>query len=70
MDVRCPHSFHSPSKNFCTNIDTRFWNYAGIGQDPISSYGTASNNFMRTVRTKYDPNGVFKTLVAGGFKLS
>ncbi|OAF99159.1 FAD-binding domain-containing protein [Paraphaeosphaeria sporulosa] len=47
-----------------------FWNYAGIGQDVIASYGTASVANMKKVRTKYDPSGVFKTLVPGGFKLA
>lgn len=45
------------------------WNYAGVGQEVIRSYGEASNAFMRQVRARYDPTGVFSRLVPGGFKL-
>ncbi|KAI9785107.1 MAG: hypothetical protein M1816_000518 [Peltula sp. TS41687] len=45
------------------------WNYAGIGQDVIRSYGKRSTDFMRSVRARYDPTGVFQRLVTGGFKL-
>lgn len=36
----------------------------------MASYGSASVAHMKKVRTKYDPKGVFKTLVPGGFKLA
>ena len=45
------------------------WNYAGVGQEVLRSYGAASNTFMQRVRTRYDPTGVFARLVPGGFKL-
>lgn len=44
-----------------------YLNYAGGRQDPIGSYGTKKQ--LQEVSKKYDPEGVFQTLVPGGFKL-
>ncbi|PSN74047.1 FAD-binding domain-containing protein [Corynespora cassiicola Philippines] len=46
-----------------------YLNYAAKWQDPISSYGATSVDFMKAVSKKYDPHGVFQTGVPGGFKL-
>lgn len=45
-------------------------NYAGPSQDPLCGYGTATVGFLRQVANKYDPSGVFQTLMPGGFKLN
>ncbi|KAL7919381.1 hypothetical protein ACQKWADRAFT_206613 [Trichoderma austrokoningii] len=44
-------------------------NYAGPHQQPLASYGANSLDFLREVRNKYDPTGVFQSKVPGGFKL-
>lgn len=47
----------------------KFLNDAGITQNPISTYGNGSSlSKMKAVSEKYDPDGVFQTLVPG-FKL-
>lgn len=38
-------------------------------QDPIASYPAANIAKLKTIRSKYDPNLVFKNLVPGGFKI-
>lgn len=54
------------------NTDDAFLylNFAGGFQNPLASYGDESLEFMKGVAQKYDPTGVFQTLVPGGFKLS
>lgn len=47
----------------------RYINYADPSQDPFGSYGQENQEFLRKVAKEYDPNGVFQTLVPGGFKL-
>lgn len=44
-------------------------NYAGSNQDPICGYGTKNVAYLKKIAQKYDPNGVFQTLLPGGFKL-
>ncbi|KAI9748130.1 MAG: hypothetical protein M4579_007307, partial [Chaenotheca gracillima] len=44
-------------------------NYALPSQDPIASYGRASQARLRAVARRYDPQQVFQRLVPGGFKL-
>ncbi|KAH8900830.1 FAD binding domain protein [Thozetella sp. PMI_491] len=44
--------------------------FAGGFQKPLCGYGQDNVEFMRRVAAKYDPSGVFQTLVPGGFKLS
>ncbi|KAF7946730.1 hypothetical protein EAE96_009715 [Botrytis aclada] len=47
----------------------KWLNDAGLGENPISSYGYgASLSRLRAISKKYDPNGVFQKLVPG-FKL-
>ncbi len=47
-----------------------YLNYADITQDPLSGYGTENIQKMKAAAEKYDPDGVFQTLVPGGFKIS
>ena len=46
-----------------------YLNYALPSQDPISGYGVDNKAALQAASAKYDPNGVFQTLVPGGFKL-
>ncbi|KAF8714596.1 fad binding protein, partial [Rhizoctonia solani] len=46
-----------------------YLNYANTNQRPIESYGPAQVDFLRLVKAKYDPNGVFDRLSRGGFKI-
>lgn len=50
-------------------VDFKYLNYADISQDPIGSYGAKNKKFLQAVSRKYDPKGVFQTVVPGGFKL-
>lgn len=45
-------------------------NYAGPNQDPLCGYGADNAGFIKETAQKYDPNGVFQTLMPGGFKIS
>ena len=47
----------------------QYLNYAANFQQPILSYGNVSNAEFRRVSKKYDPTGLFQTVVPGGFKL-
>lgn len=47
----------------------KYLNYAYKTQDPIKGYGAANVAKLRAVSKKYDPPGVFQTLVPGGWKL-
>lgn len=47
-----------------------YLNYVNPEQDPLSSYGEESVDFLKQVANKYDPSGFFQTRVDGGFKLS
>ncbi|PVH83587.1 FAD-binding domain-containing protein [Cadophora sp. DSE1049] len=47
----------------------KYLNYAYETQDPIKGYGTANVAKLRAISNKYDPAGVFQTLVPGGWKL-
>ncbi|KAL8920725.1 MAG: hypothetical protein Q9208_006055 [Pyrenodesmia sp. 3 TL-2023] len=46
-----------------------YMNYALPTQEVMASYGEESLGFLRGVSGKYDPEGVFRDLVKGGFKL-
>jgi FAD/FMN-containing dehydrogenase len=46
-----------------------YLNYAAQFQDPIANYGADSVARLRAIASQYDPNGVFRTLVPGGFKI-
>ncbi|KAI1323092.1 FAD-binding domain-containing protein [Xylariaceae sp. FL0255] len=47
-----------------------YMNYAGADQIPISTYGKENIELIRDVAKRYDPTGVFQTLIPGGFKIS
>lgn len=47
----------------------RFQNYAAEWQRPVEGYGTENVRFMQGVSAKYDPDGLFQTGSARGFKL-
>ncbi|KAL4919867.1 FAD-binding domain-containing protein [Aspergillus aurantiobrunneus] len=47
----------------------RYVNYAAEWQDPLASYGELSVREMRRVAAVYDPLGVFRWNVPGGFKV-
>ena len=44
-------------------------NHADVSQNPISSFGSANQAFLRAVSRKYDPTQVFQKAVPGGFKV-
>ncbi|KAL9069709.1 MAG: hypothetical protein Q9157_006059 [Trypethelium eluteriae] len=46
-----------------------YLNYASSWQGPLHGYGSQSEREMQAASLKYDPNGIFQTLVPGGFKL-
>ncbi|KAK3326853.1 FAD binding domain-containing protein [Apodospora peruviana] len=49
--------------------DFRYMNYAGEFQDVLASYGAAEKARLVATAKKYDPEGVFQTLLPGAFKL-
>ncbi|KAJ0384800.1 hypothetical protein COL922a_007631 [Colletotrichum nupharicola] len=52
------------------NVNWRNLNYADPSQDPIKTYGDANINFIRSVASQCDPEGVFQKRIPGGFKIS
>ncbi|OQE22999.1 hypothetical protein PENSTE_c009G04607 [Penicillium steckii] len=46
-----------------------YMNYASMFQDPISGYGEANKDRLKSIAKKYDPRGVYQTLQPGYFKL-
>ncbi|KEP48542.1 6-hydroxy-D-nicotine oxidase [Rhizoctonia solani 123E] len=46
-----------------------YLNYAALDQKVIESYGPAQVDYLRVVRSKYDPDRVFEKLLRGGFKI-
>jgi hypothetical protein len=53
-----------------TAINYLYLNYADKNQNPLAGYGVENVNFMKDVAKKYDPFGVYQTLLPGGFKIS
>lgn len=49
--------------------DFVYTNYADWSQSPIKSYGHSNVEFLQQTAAKYDPAGVFRKRVPGGFKL-
>lgn len=47
-----------------------YLDYADKSQDPLDSYGKKNVDLLKAVAKKYDPTGVFQTLLPGGFKVS
>lgn len=52
-----------------TNKNWNYLNYAWADEDPISTYGTESIEFLKKVAGEYDPTGVFQHLRQTGFKI-
>ncbi|KAH7377417.1 hypothetical protein BKA64DRAFT_648901 [Cadophora sp. MPI-SDFR-AT-0126] len=46
-----------------------FLNDAGVGQNPIATYGNNSISKLNQVKQKYDEMGTFERLLPGGFKI-
>ncbi len=46
-----------------------YLDYAYKTQKPLESYGTENVEKIRAAAKKYDPKGVFQTMVPGGFKI-
>jgi hypothetical protein len=44
--------------------------YAFHDQQPLESYGAVNVDKIRAAARKHDPEGVFQTMVPGGFKIS
>lgn len=59
---------------YATSIDADheyiYLDYADELQDPLGSYGPENVAKMRAASAKYDPMGVFQSMVPGGFKIS
>ena len=47
-----------------------YLNYADRSQSPLEGYGDANVAKIKAAAAKYDPTGVFQTLMPGGFKIS
>lgn len=58
------------AKSVNGNLDWVYLNYADGTQSPIPTYGSANVELIKNVSAKYDPNGVFQSKVASGFKIS
>ncbi|KAJ8121465.1 hypothetical protein O1611_g10095 [Lasiodiplodia mahajangana] len=58
------------AKSVQGDMDFIYLNYADSDQSPLSTYGAANIKLMKDVAAKYDPTGVFQTLIPGGYKIS
>ncbi|CAI7652776.1 unnamed protein product [Penicillium glandicola] len=58
------------SKSIGADNEFIYLNYANSTQNPLSTYGSESVEYIRTVAKKYDQTGVFQTQMPGGFKIS
>jgi len=60
-------------KNATTAMGTdhrfMYLNFASGFQNPFCGYGQDNVDFLRQTAKKYDPTGVFQTLLPGGFKV-
>lgn len=50
-------------------LDLRFPSFAGASQKVLASFGEGNAKNLREVSARYDPNGLFQELQAGGFLL-
>lgn len=50
-------------------VDFVYLNYADVSQGVYSSWGADSVAQLQVVSNKYDPDGVFQTMVPGGYKV-
>ena len=51
------------------DLEFLYMNDASADQDVVAGYGEESVRRLRQASRKYDPEGVFQTLMPGGFKL-
>lgn len=49
-------------------VEFKYMNYASRTQDVLKGYGKANYDRLKLIATKYDPEGVFQTLMPGYFK--
>ncbi|KAJ4376032.1 hypothetical protein N0V83_001312 [Neocucurbitaria cava] len=49
-------------------VDFIYMNYGSVYQDVLKGYGKENYDKLKQVATKYDPEGVFQTLMPGYFK--
>ncbi|KAH7356008.1 FAD binding domain protein [Pyrenochaeta sp. MPI-SDFR-AT-0127] len=49
-------------------VDYMYMNYGSVYQDILKGYGKENYDKLKAVATKYDPEGVFQTLMPGYFK--
>ncbi|CAO2652090.1 Nn.00g003730.m01.CDS01 [Neocucurbitaria sp. VM-36] len=49
-------------------VDFIYMNYGSLYQDVLKGYGKENYDKLKEVATKYDPDGVFQTLMPGYFK--
>lgn len=57
------------AKSMGLDNDFIYMNYASQDQDVYAGYGKANVDRLKAVQNKYDPQGVFKKLQPGYFKL-
>ncbi|KAH9897446.1 6-hydroxy-D-nicotine oxidase [Xylariomycetidae sp. FL2044] len=50
-------------------VEFEYLNYADKTQSPLATYGEDNIAFMRRVAAQYDPKGIWRTRMPGGFKL-
>ncbi|KAL5321334.1 hypothetical protein ACEPPN_012149 [Leptodophora sp. 'Broadleaf-Isolate-01'] len=62
-------SVRQEAEKLNVNHDFLYMNYSSQFQDVIAGYGSEQKEFMLQTSRKYDPEGVFQHLRAGGFKL-
>ena len=64
------HELSEFSKKIGKDNEFIYLDYAYKTQNPLGSYGKENIDKIRAVAKKYDPDGVFQTMVPGGFKIS
>jgi hypothetical protein len=68
------HTWAEETKRVTESLGTAdpflYHNFAASCQKPFCGYGPDNVQFLQEVSEKYDPTGVFQTLVPGGFKVS
>ncbi len=50
-------------------VDHIYMNYSFTFQDPIGSYGPENKRKLQAASSKFDPEGMFRKAVPGGWKL-
>jgi len=79
-DISGDEQMKASSQKFIEDVDARsreaglfypfkYLNYAAAFQDPIEGFAAGTKEILQLASKKYDPEGIFQTLVPGGFKL-